>query len=397
MTTPDPDRPGFPPSAAAEPAAPQRASSEPVPSEPVPSEPASSAAGRAPSGPESAAEHAAESEAPSASVAHAPPVDPSRAPAIERVRALGQRVRAAAARVLVGLDDEVEACLVAALAGGHVLLEGPPGVAKTLLVRTVARTLGGSFGRVQFTPDLMPADVTGTSVFHPGEGRFRFAPGPVFAQFLLCDEINRAPAKTQAALLEAMQEGSVTIDGEHHALPVPFVVFATMNPIEHEGTYPLPEAQLDRFLFKVEVGYPPPELEARLLAAAHARSPSATPQQLGVEPVSSPEELREGARVVDGVAVREDIPAYVVRLLERTRQSPSLVLGASPRAGVTILRAAKARAALRGLDYITPDDVKAVFVPALRHRVALDPAEEIEGVRPDRVLLGILDSVEVPR
>ena len=310
---------------------------------------------------------------------------------------LARRVRAAAAKVLVGLEPELDACLAAVLAGGHVLLEGPPGVAKTLLVHTLARALGSSYGRIQFTPDLMPADVTGTSIFHPGEGAFRFQPGPVFAQLLLCDEINRAPAKTQSALLEAMQEGAVTIDGSRHALPQPFCVFATMNPIEHEGTYPLPEAQLDRFLFKVVIGYPPADVEARLLREAHGRRPGATPEELGVTPVSSPEELLRCRALVGEVAVREDLPDYVVRLFAETRTSPSLALGASPRAGVMLLRAAKARAALSGRDYVTPDDVKGAFVPALRHRVALDPAEEIEGVRSEDVLRRILDSVEVPR
>ena len=310
---------------------------------------------------------------------------------------LAERVRTACATVLVGLEAEIDACLAALLAGGHVLLEGPPGVAKTLLVRTLAQALGGSYSRIQFTPDLMPADVTGTSVFHPGEGEFLFQPGPVFAQLLLCDEINRAPAKTQSALLEAMQEGSVTIDGKQHDLPAPFCVFATMNPIEHEGTYPLPEAQLDRFLFKVVVDYPDPAVEARLLLEAHGRAPGATPAELGVEPVTSPEELVRCRDVVGEVAVRDDLPGYVVRLLGETRATPSLVLGASPRAGVMLVRAAKASAALEGRDYVLPDDVKRVFVPALRHRVALDPAEEIEGVRTEDVLARILDSVEVPR
>ncbi len=318
-------------------------------------------------------------------------------PAIAAAEAMTGRVLAETGRVLVGLDREVRFALAALLAGGHVLLEGPPGVAKTLLVRTLAAALGGSFGRVQFTPDLMPADVTGTSVFHPGDGAFKFRPGPVFVQFLLCDEINRAPAKTQSALLEAMQERAVTIDGEPHALPRPFTVFATMNPIEHEGTYPLPEAQLDRFLFKLIVDYPEPEVEARLLADAHSRPPGASPTELGVTAVTGPEELLAAANAVDDVVVRDDIPGYVVRLCNETRRTPSLVLGASPRAGVMILRAAKALAALSGRDYITPDDVKTAFLPALRHRVALDPAEEIEGVVADEVLTRILDSVEVPR
>ena len=316
---------------------------------------------------------------------------------IPSVVELARRVEEESARVLVGLEHEVRLCLTAVLAGGHVLLEGPPGVAKTLLVRTLARALGGDFSRVQFTPDLMPADVTGTSIWRPSEAAFRFQPGPVFAQFVLCDEINRAPAKTQSALLEAMQEGAVTIDGRRHELPRPFTVFATMNPIEHEGTYPLPEAQLDRFLFKLLVGYPEPEVEARLLSEAHARSPSATPLELGVRAVIVPAELEAARERVERVEVRADLPAYVVALLGATRSTRSLVLGASPRAGVMCLRAAKARAALEGLEYVTPDHIKEVFLSTMRHRVVLDPAEELEGVRADAVLEQILDSVEVPR
>jgi MoxR-like ATPase len=333
-------------------------------------------------------------EVPPAAPADGPP---ETAAEVQPVVELARRIQAETARVLVGLEEEISLALCAALAGGHVLIEGPPGVAKTLLVRTLAEALGGSFARIQFTPDLMPSDVTGTSLFHPGAGEFRFRAGPVFAQFVLCDEINRASAKTQSALLEAMQEGAVTIDGLRHELPRPFLVFATMNPIEHEGTYPLPEAQLDRFLFKLVVGYPEPDVEARLLAAAHQHSPSATPAELGVRAVDSPDELLRARALAEGVRVREDLPAYVVRLFAETRRSPSLALGASPRAGVMLLRAAKAHAALEGRDYVTPDHIKEIFLPVLRHRVALDPAEEIEGVRADDVLLAILDSVEVPR
>jgi MoxR-like ATPase len=310
---------------------------------------------------------------------------------------LSTRIRSEVARAIVGMEREVDACLVAVLAGGHVLLEGPPGVAKTLLVRTLATALGGTYGRIQFTPDLMPADVTGTSIFRPSEGGFRFQPGPIFAHMLLCDEINRAPAKTQAALLEAMQECAVTIDGLRHPLPSPFCVFATMNPIEHEGTYPLPEAQLDRFLFKLKVDYPSADVEARLLAEAHRRPLNANPSDLGVRATSSPEELLALRARVLGVEVRADLPAYVVSLLRATRAESSLVLGASPRAGVMLISASKARAVLEAREFVTPDDIKAVFLPALRHRVVLDPAEEIEGGTTDDVLRRILDRIEVPR
>jgi len=311
--------------------------------------------------------------------------------------ALARRVAGEVAHAVVGLETEIEACLIAAIAGGHVLLEGPPGVAKTLLVRSLARSLGGSYGRIQFTPDLMPADVTGTSIFRPSDGGFRFQPGPVFANFLLCDEINRAPAKTQASLLEAMQEGAITVDGARHALPVPFCVFATQNPVEHEGTYPLPEAQLDRFLFKVRVGYPEADVEARLLREAHPRPFAATPEFLGVQATSSPEEILALRTQSLAILVREDLPEYVVRLLRATREDRALVLGASPRAGVMLIAAAKARALLAGREYVLPDDLKACFLPALRHRVALDPAEEIEGGTSDDALRRILDRVEVPR
>ncbi|MFT7669399.1 MAG: MoxR-like ATPase [Planctomycetota bacterium] len=325
------------------------------------------------------------------------PREPSSGNSDPAITDFGDRVQTAVGHSIVGLEPEIRACLTAVLAGGHVLLEGPPGVAKTFMVRSLATALGGSYGRIQFTPDLMPSDVTGTSIFRPNEGEFQFQEGPIFAHFLLCDEINRAPAKTQAALLEAMQERSATVDGNSHELPDPFVVFATQNPLEHEGTYPLPEAQLDRFLFKVILDYPEKEVETRLLSEVHARPTTAAPSELGVQPVTSPQELLGLMNLVSRIEVREDLPAYVVRLLRATRDASQLVLGGSPRAGVMLLRAAKATAALHGRDYVLPDDIKEIFLPAMRHRVMLDPAEEIEGGSTDQVLRQILDSVEVPR
>jgi MoxR-like ATPase len=322
--------------------------------------------------------------------------EPAASPATP-IETFGREALASVAHCLVGMQAELRACLVAILAQGHVLLEGPPGVAKTLLVRSLAAALGGTYRRIQFTPDLMPSDVTGTSVFRPNEGEFRFQEGPIFAHFLLCDEINRAPAKTQAALLEAMQEECATVDGVSHALPRPFLVFATQNPLEHEGTYPLPEAQLDRFLFKVLVDYPAEAVETALLAQVHARPHGAAPADLGVEAVTDPAQLLDFIATVAAIDVREDLFAYVVRLLRATRETAQLALGGSPRAGVMLLRAAKAVAALAGRNYVLPDDLKQTFLPTLRHRVVLDPAEEIEGGTTDEVLRRILDSVEVPR
>ncbi|MFT7487364.1 MAG: MoxR-like ATPase [Candidatus Paceibacteria bacterium] len=318
-------------------------------------------------------------------------------PAPSQLGAFATDVASEVSHSVVGMHRELRQCLAAILAGGHVLLEGPPGVAKTFLVRSIATALGGSYRRIQFTPDLMPSDVTGSSIFRPGEGEFRFQAGPIFANFVLCDEINRAPAKTQAALLEAMGEQMVTVDGVTHDLPRPFLVFATQNPLEHEGTYPLPEAQLDRFLFKVLVDYPSESVETQLLGDVHGRSLTAGPAELGVGCVTDPAQLVDLMSEVTAVQVREDLPAYVVRLLRATRETAQLALGASPRAGVMLLRAAKSIAAMDGRDYVTPDDVKEVFLPAMRHRVLLDPAEEIEGATSDQVLGRILDSVEVPR
>ncbi len=305
-------------------------------------------------------------------------------------------IRASVRHAIVGLEDVLDLSAVALLCQGHVLLEGVPGVAKTLFVRSFARALGLDFRRIQFTPDLMPSDVTGTTVFHPGRAEFTFRPGPVFAQVVLCDEINRAPAKTQSALLEAMQERTVTTDGESRALPDPFVVFATQNPVEFEGTYPLPEAQLDRFLFHVVLGYPAPDVERAILLERHTHG-EIDPARSGVEPVTGTEEVSGLRASVESVRVAPELAEWVVRILGATRSDPSLQLGGSPRAGVALLRAAKAWACLQGRDYANPEDVKHVLLPTLRHRVVLDPRAEVEGAKPDEVLRAIADRVPAPR
>lgn len=305
-------------------------------------------------------------------------------------------LRESVGKAVVGLDDVLENSLIAVLCGGHVLLEGVPGVAKTLFVKSLARALGLEFRRLQFTPDLMPSDVTGTTIFHPQRGEFTFRPGPVFSSFILCDEINRAPAKTQSALLEAMQERSVTVDGTTHALPPIFVVFATQNPIEHEGTYSLPEAQLDRFLFQLNIGYPSAAVEKEILMKRH-RFGDLAPETAGVEPVCSEAEILSLQQQFESIQVSEDLAEYAVRLLASTRNDASLMLGGSPRAGVAILRAAKAHAMLRGRDYANPEDVKKMFIPALRHRVLLDPRAEVEGARADAILASIADRTPAPR
>ncbi|AHG89995.1 ATPase associated with various cellular activities AAA_3 [Gemmatirosa kalamazoonensis] len=314
------------------------------------------------------------------------------------VEALG-RVRASVAQRVVGQDAAIDDALVAVLARGHVLLEGVPGVAKTLLVRTLAAALGARFGRIQFTPDLMPADVTGVSVLRTqGPDRaagFEFHPGPVFTDLLLADEINRAPAKTQSALLEAMQERQVTVEGEPRPLGGLFTVFATQNPVEYEGTYPLPEAQLDRFLLKVVVPYPTAEAEAAMLdrhAEGFDPERSAPPApELDAATLGA---LRDAA---DGVRVAPEVRAYVVALVRATRDDAALTLGGSPRATVALLRAARAAALLDGRDFVTPDDVKALAPAVLRHRVRVAPELEVEGRTADDVLQALLTRVPAPQ
>jgi len=303
------------------------------------------------------------------------------------------RVIAEVSKVVVGQTEPVELFLVAAATGGHVLLEGVPGVAKTLLANATARALGVPFRRVQFTPDMLPSDLTGTMTLRGGDLAFR--PGPVFTSVLLADEVNRTPPKTQAALLEAMQEGQVTVDGETRPLPDPFLVVATQNPVEYQGTYPLPEAQLDRFLVKVDMGYPSAEHELAMLRLAHRGVAPATLEDVGV--VVGPEELRELRLRVDQTSVADEVMGYVASVVRQTRAVPSVSLGASPRAAVHLLAASRAAARLAGREYVTPDDVAGMARPVLRHRLLLRPEAELERYTPDDAVDSALGAVPVPR
>jgi len=309
------------------------------------------------------------------------------------------RLRAEVARVVVGQQYLVDRLLVGLLANGHVLLEGVPGLAKTLSVRTLARAVTAEFSRIQFTPDLLPADIVGTLIYDPKTGAYSAKKGPVFANFVLADEINRAPAKVQSALLEAMQERQVTLGGETHALPAPFLVLATQNPIDQEGTYPLPEAQVDRFMLKLNVGYPTREEERRILDAMATTAP-----KLDVEPVVTTAEILEARRAVDAVRVADAVRDYVVSLVLATRgQQPGgpdlgrfVQFGASPRATISLTLAAKAWAFLQGRDHVTPQDVKDVAPDVLRHRLILTYEADAEGVGADEVVRRVLDAVPVP-
>jgi MoxR-like ATPase len=301
--------------------------------------------------------------------------------------------------VVVGQDDVVDLILAAIAVNGHVLLEGVPGVAKTLLATSLARALGMSFRRVQFTPDMLPSDLTGTMTLRwSPDSRVQelmFRPGPVFTNVLLADEINRTPPKTQAALLEAMQEAQVSVEGEAHPLPEPFVVVATQNPIEYEGTYPLPEAQLDRFLVKVDVGYPDEAAELALLHLSHRGVAPATLDD--VVAVTDATTLRAARDEVDATTVTDEVVAYIAGIVRRTRELPSVALGASPRAAVHLLAASKASARLSGRDFVTPDDVAWMAMPVLRHRLLLRPEAELERYRPDEAIQAAIASVPVPR
>jgi MoxR-like ATPase len=316
---------------------------------------------------------------------------------VSEVGALAARIRAEIGKAVVGQDEAVNLLLIALFAGGHVLLEGPPGTAKTLLAQSFARSVALDYGRIQFTPDLMPGDVIGANLFNFQTSTFTLTRGPVFCELLLADEINRTPPKTQAALLEAMQERHITIDGISHPLSPRFTVVATQNPIEQQGTYPLPEAQLDRFLFKHVLDYPSVEQERAIIVGHGARTGQMDPAAFGVAPVLERAAIDAAVDTVAHVRLTDEVVGYIVDLIRATRESTDIETGASPRAGAMLAVAARAAAALDGRDYVVPDDVKRLAVPALRHRLILSAAAEIEGRKVDLVLKGLVERVAAPR
>jgi MoxR-like ATPase len=311
--------------------------------------------------------------------------------------AFAEAIRGELGRVIEGQEETLQHLLTALVAGGHVLLEGVPGVAKTLIVRSLSAALAVSFSRIQFTPDLMPSDILGVNVFEMPTASFRFRPGPLFADVVLADEINRAPAKTQAALLEAMQEQRVSIDGETHSLSAIFMVVATQNPLEYEGTYPLPEAQLDRFLMKILVDYPSEAAEKSMLLKMHQLGEQALSPTHVIRAIASSEAILAMRHLAHRAEVDQAVLDYIVHLVRQSRTLPSLSLGASPRAGVMLLQAAKALATLRGKTYVTPEEVRELVFPVLRHRLQLTPEAEIEGLTPDACLSSLLQHVAIPR
>lgn len=316
---------------------------------------------------------------------------------ITDIKALADTIRGEVGKAVIGQADTVDLLLTALFSGGHMLLEGPPGTAKTLLTQCFAAAIKLDFGRIQFTPDLMPGDVLGTNLFNFSTSEFTLTKGPIFTDILLADEINRTPPKTQAALLEAMQERKVTIDGATHPLNDRFTVIATQNPIEQQGTYPLPEAQLDRFLFKHVLAFPSREEELAIVAGHGNRTGMKTASAFGVQAVVTPESLAEAVASVAQVRIQEDVVEYIVDIVRATRETPALTHGASPRAAAAIAAASRAKAALDGRDYVVPDDVKSLSLPALRHRVILSPAAEIEGRTTDETLQDIVEQTAAPR
>lgn len=312
-----------------------------------------------------------------------------------KIRRGVDEIRQQLGQVIIGQEDFIELLIVCIFSNGHALIEGVPGVAKTVTAKLLARTMDVGFSRIQFTPDLMPSDILGTSVFDIKKNEFEFKKGPIFSNIVLIDEINRAPAKTQAALFEVMAERQITIDGYTFEMQPPFLVFATQNPVEQEGTYRLPEAQLDRFLFKIEVGYPSLEEEIRIIEGTNQRK-NQDPTSL-VNPIFKAAEISEFQTIIQEVMVEPKLIRYIAQIVNQTRNNPFLFLGASPRASVSILNASKALAAIRGRDFIIPEDIKFVAIPALKHRIVVSPEKEMEGFTTDQIIQQIIESIEIPR
>lgn len=304
-------------------------------------------------------------------------------------------IRQQLGKVIIGQEDFIELLIVSIFSNGHALIEGVPGVAKTITAKLLAKTMDVGFSRIQFTPDLMPSDILGTSVFDMKSNDFTFKKGPVFSNIILIDEINRAPAKTQAALFEVMAERQITMDGTQYEMELPFLVFATQNPVEQEGTYRLPEAQLDRFLFKIEVGYPSLEDEVKIIDGNNSRK-NQDPSDL-IQPIFKANEIAEFQEIIQGVLVENKLVHYIAQIVHATRNNPFLFLGASPRASISILNAAKALAAIRGRDFVIPEDIKFVAIPALKHRIVVSPEKEMEGTTADQIIQQIIERIEIPR
>ena len=306
-----------------------------------------------------------------------------------------QKVKSEIGKVIVGQETMIEHLLAALLSNGHVLIEGVPGVAKTITAKLLAKTIDVDFSRIQFTPDLMPSDILGTSVFNVKNSEFEFKKGPIFSSFVLIDEINRSPAKTQSALFEVMEERQITMDGYQYKMEEPFIVIATQNPIEHEGTYRLPEAQLDRFLFKINVGYP--NLEQEIAIIKHQHESRVEDKTEGINKVITASQLKGYQNLVKEIVVETQLLEYIAKIILNTRENQFLYLGASPRASLALLTASKAFAALRGRDFVTPEDIKEAAVSVLRHRVMVSPEREMEGLTADEIIKQILESIEIPR
>ncbi len=306
-----------------------------------------------------------------------------------------EQIKATLAKIIVGQQESIDLLIAGILADGHILIEGVPGVAKTLTAKLIAKSIDVKYSRIQFTPDLMPSDILGTSVFNPKTADFEFKPGPIFGNIILIDEINRAPAKTQSALFEVMEERQLTIDGRTYKMQEPFTVLATQNPVEHEGTYRLPEAQLDRFIFKIEIKYPSLDEEIAIITQQHQQK--TTDQLQHIKPVLSGKEVIALRQQVLGLHVEDKLLVYVAKIVHESRNNKSLYLGGSPRASLAIVNASKAIAAIKGRDFVTPDDIIYVAAPVLRHRIMLTPDKEMEGVTPDDVVAQIVQKIEIPR